>query len=186
MLTVVQGTYYHRTGWVASNWDRMLVAHDTNDPHILDTNVGYYHGTFNVQISSLDGFITNEPMTYPISMEDDTGYILTESGSTSATAWKPPNDDDNRLAAHNLGVLRGALQENASNLLANGNYFNPTLQVVSINGITTPNTYLYYAGSNDDVTEPIDRHSLEIISIVNLKSFLGVNDNDNITAVISY
>lgn len=52
MATVtIKGTYYHRTGWVNSNWSRMLTAHDTAEPTALSS--GLFDGTFNVQITEI-------------------------------------------------------------------------------------------------------------------------------------
>ena len=41
----IEGTYYHRTGWVASNWSRMETAHGSLS--------GLIQGTFNVQITGV-------------------------------------------------------------------------------------------------------------------------------------
>lgn len=185
MATVtLTGTYYHRTGWVASNWSRMLSAHNDSHPFPIDALEGLFQGTFNVQISGQDGFIEVEAGDGLIMLEDGSGYIMLEAGVTSVTAWIPPNDDDYRAIANAEGIARGSIFSDGSDFLAKGNYFNPNLKVTSINGIALNHTYLYYAGSDDPVTDPIDRHSLEIISTHNLADTLGVTAGDTITVVI--
>lgn len=150
MAIAITGTYYHRTGWVDANWSRMQLAHDTNEPKALDSDF-LYAGTFNVSITSVDG--------------------------ASASDWVPPDDNTYRQQAHDLGVARGNLYSNGSDFLSFGNYINPDVAVVTIQGFPVSNGQLYYAGSTDSFTpsiQPIDRHSLETMAEDQISTSAGL------------
>lgn len=128
MAIAITGTYYHRTGWVDANWSRMQLAHDTNEPKALDSDF-LYAGTFNISITSVDG--------------------------STASSWIPQFDNVYRQQAHEVGIDRGNTFSNGSDFLFYGNYINPDVSIITIQGYPLSNGQLYYAGSLDTFSSVI-------------------------------
>jgi len=135
----------------------MLNAHGA----ALATNL--FHGTFNVQIQSVDG--------------------------TTTSTWVPPNDDTYRTAAYNAGVALGGGFATGADFLLKGNYVHPSVHVTTVNGTTITDGQLYYAGSDNSFSSPptagsIVRDSLEIMAVDDIESVTGSPSNGSTITVI--
>lgn len=165
ITAVAFGYYYHRTAWVDANWSRMLTAHDTNEPTILNSDL--FHGTFNILIDS----VTSEDIEI-----DDLQFV-------------PLNDDLFRIMAHDVGVARGNLYADGSDFLYLGNYIHPLYRIISINGHDVTNGSLYYAGSPDSTfspLSPIERHSFEILAEEDVETTTGAVEGQEIIVVVEW
>jgi hypothetical protein len=105
----------------------------------------------------------------------------------SPSTFTPPDDQSQRIAAHNLGVAGGRAVTGGYDFLWRGNYLSPDYIVYGIgDGVNTFNVnngYLYYAGDATSFDSgsppgPIVRNWAEVISTDNLDSTIPLVDGN--------
>jgi hypothetical protein len=106
---------------------------------------------------------------------------------TDPPEWRPPDDEQLRLAARERGHRLGGEKNRAAggDFLLCGNYVHPRLKVTAVNGRAVEGR-IYYAGVPheqwpwDDFRspQPIPRPKVEVLSKVNLRRLLGLLDED--------
>ena len=106
---------------------------------------------------------------------------------TDPPEWRPPDDEQLRLAARKRGHRVGGDKNipAGGDFLLCGNYVHPRLKVIALNGRAVEGR-IYYAGikpaewpwGDFRLPQPTPRRRVEVLSKVNLRRLLGLLDED--------